>query len=102
MYLDKKLAERTESLKPCKKNESEISLKKLAVRNTEQWRIQDLSEGQAQSQDSSVKTTSDVIAKRSFEGEALAFLGGSGGMLPRKILKSRCSDMRFQPFLEYF
>ena len=52
-----------------------------------QWRIQDLSEGQAQSQDSSVKTTSDVIAKRSLEGEALAFLGGSGGMLPRKILK---------------
>ena len=52
-----------------------------------QWRIQDLSEGQAQSQDSSVNTTSDVIAKRSLEGEALAFLGGSGGMLPRKILK---------------
>ena len=67
-----------------------------------QWRIQDLSEGQAQSQDSSVNTTSDVIAKRSLEGEALAFLGGSGGMLPRKILKSRCSDMRFQPFWEYF
>ena len=52
-----------------------------------QWRIQELSEGQAQLQDSGAKMTSDVIAKRSLEDEALALLGGFGGMLPRKILK---------------
>ena len=50
-----------------------------------QRRIQDLSEGQAQSQDSSVNTTSDVIAKRSLEGEALAFLGGPGACSPGKF-----------------
>ena len=67
-----------------------------------QWRIQDLSEGQAQSQDWSVNTTSDVIAKRSLEGEALAFLGGSGGMLPRKILKIEMLIYAFSALLGVF
>ena len=31
--------------------------------------------------------TSNVVAKRSHEGEALVFSRGSGGMLPLKILK---------------
>ena len=67
-----------------------------------QWRIQDLSEGQAQSQDWNVNTTSDVIAKRSLEGEALAFLGGSGGMLPRKILKIEMLRYAFSALLGVF
>ena len=66
--------------------------------DSNQWRIQDLSEGQAQSQD----TTSDVIAKRSREGEALAFLGGSGGMLPRKILKIEMLRYAFSALLGVF
>ena len=49
-----------------------------------------MSEGQAQSQESSVNTTSDVIAKRSLEGEALAFLGGSGpGHAPPENFENR-------------
>ena len=69
---------------------------------TLQWRIQDVSEGQAQSQDWNVNTTSDVIAKRSLEGEALAFLGGSGGMLPRKILKIEMLRYAFSALLGVF
>ena len=61
-----------------------------------------MSEGQAQSQDSSVNTTSDVIAKRSLEGEPLAFLGGSGGMLPRKILKIEMLRYAFSALLGVF
>ena len=68
-----------------------------------QWRIQALSEGQAQSQDSSMNRTGDVIAKRSLEGEALAFLGGpGGGMLPRKILKIEMLRYAFSALLGVF
>ena len=67
-----------------------------------QWRIQDLREGQAQSQDSRANMTSDVIAKRSLEGEALAFLGGCGGMLPRKILKIKMLKYAFSVLLGVF
>ena len=59
-------------------------------------------EGQAQSQDSSVNTTSDVITKRSLEGQALAFLGGSGGMLPRKSLKIEMLRYAFSALLGVF
>ena len=72
------------------------------VTRLDQWRIQDLSEGQAQSQDSRANMTSDVIAKRSFEGEALALLGGSEGMLPRKILKIRMLRYAFSALLGVF
>ena len=77
-------------------------VKKKTRRPRNQWRIQDLSEGQAQSQDWTVNTTSDVIAKRSLEGEALAFLGGSGGMLPRKILKIEMLRYAFSALLGVF
>ena len=50
----------------------------------------------------SVNTTSDVIAKRSLEGEALAFPGGSGGMLPRKILKIEMLRYAFSALLGVF
>ena len=62
-----------------------------------QWRTQDLSEGQAQSQESSVNTTSDACDR-----EALAFLGGSGGMLPRKILKIEMLRYAFSALLGVF
>ena len=65
------------------------SPEKALTDTSEQWRIQDLSEGQAQSQDSSVNTTSDVIAKRSLEGEALAFLGGVRGHAPPENFENR-------------
>ena len=43
-----------------------------------------------------------VIAKRSLEGEALAFLGGSGGMLPRKNLKIEMLRYAFSALLGVF
>ena len=61
-----------------------------------------MSEGQAQSQESNVNTTSDVIAKQSLEGEALAFLAGSGGMLPRTILKTKMLRYAFSALLGVF
>ena len=49
-----------------------------------------------------MNTTSDVIAKQSLEGEALAFLGGSGGMLPRKILRIEMLRYAFSALLGVF
>ena len=43
-----------------------------------------------------------MIAKPSLEGEALAFLGGSGGMLPRKILKIEMLRYAFSALLGVF
>ena len=45
---------------------------------------------------------SDVIAKRSLEGEALAFLGGSGGMLPRENFENRDARDAFSALLRVF
>ena len=47
-----------------------------------QWRTQDLSEGQAQSQESSVNTTSDVIANPCFSR-------GVRGHAPPEIFENR-------------
>ena len=71
---------------PCAKrlNPSQDDPALLSGRVT-QWRIQDLSEGQAQSQDSGANMTSDVVAKRSHKGEALALLGGPGACSPGKF-----------------
>ena len=46
--------------------------------------------------------TSDVITKRSLEGEALVLFGvsGVGGMLPRKNLKIVMSRYAFRAFWE--
>ena len=59
----------------------------FALRCSDQWRIQDLSHGGGGGAWNS-KTPKLVIAMRSRWGPALAPLGGSGGMLPREILKN--------------
>ena len=51
---------------------------------------------------SSIATFSAGRAWLEARGRSPFFSRGSGGMLPGKFWKSRCSDMRFQPFCEHF
>ena len=50
---------------------------------------------------SSVGLSKKCRRRRHPSAEHASFLGGSGGMAPRKILKFRTSEMRFPAFWEH-